>query len=792
MGSPGDDGDGGPRRNPAAARPRPEKDGPETSPEGVERTLYLMGLRAPAGYRPVAMLGYGAQGVVFRAVQERLGRPVVVKVMRFGPETPAAERVRFEREASLLAAMKSPYVVRVLDHGLDPEAAFLVYPDEGGQALSDLARARGGRLPPEEVRVMVRQALEGLAEAHGQGIVHRDVKPANLLRADDGGVRILDFGLARAQAAGDTVTRTGMVTGSPGYLAPDRFRGADAEPHHDLYALGVVAHELVGGEHPFKGRDLAECLARHESMVPPRLDRLDPTVPYGLARLVEAMLAKSPAARPRDAREALTLLDAWEAEAGGSGRVMAARHDDATVVPPAQAPVPVPAPTPAPGKVPTPVPRPAEGARAEAPRGWHPGARSGLTLGLLLGAAAAAFLPRLFSSGNGPGSPAEAPTPDPAPDSPFEPDYPDRVREELTDAQGRTLRFERGDGRIRAPQVVDPDPILGRARWEELPRARRFLEWIAGGGRPETLPEPVRSELERAGEWYATQGLPSPFFPYLEVRPATAAEATTERVRVFYPKVLPGSRAPAATKGWFGTFLSRMGRLAEVSARDSYAYAESKGLPDEIRRWRWLYPVNAPDLAYAVRWYFRQADGRIAYSGWLREGQQHLAAMLYALGRSLAEEPATAEEAAVMGLHALRAFGGPYHPSHLGTYPPGWLLGPPVPGSRVYDLVALHLRRFERVLLRPDPKAPDLAPEERVLATRVAEPGASQASQAAAPWIDLRVKEARFRLAVHAASTGDATSLRRHLADLSDWLAATRPEDLKQLSQQLEQAGSKE
>ncbi|MGL5852405.1 MAG: serine/threonine-protein kinase, partial [Phycicoccus sp.] len=189
-------------------------------------------------------------------------------------------------------------IATVFDYGEDDSLAYLVMELVPGEPLSALLQ-REGALDPERVQALVGQAALALGAAHEAGVVHRDVKPANILVAPDGTVKLTDFGIARAvDGAGQTVT--GEVLGTPHYLSPEQALGETATGASDIYALGVVAHEMLSGSRPFDRRTpVATALAQVHDAPPP----LPVDVPAGLRRLVDQCLAKRPADRPCSARE---------------------------------------------------------------------------------------------------------------------------------------------------------------------------------------------------------------------------------------------------------------------------------------------------------------------------------------------------------------------------------------------------------------------------------------------------------------------------------------------------------
>ncbi|MCW2767433.1 MAG: protein kinase, partial [Nocardioides sp.] len=206
-------------------------------------------------YRLDARIATGGMGEVWRATDTTLGRDVAVKLLKNEYADDASFRTRFETEARHAAALHHPNVASVYDFGESEPTdgsgiprPYLVMELVNGRPLSDLLR--GGRpLDPEVARDLLGQAADAIGAAHAAGIVHRDVKPANLLVTPDRTVKITDFGIARA-AEGLGITETGQVMGTPQYLSPEQARGNTATPASDVYSLGVVAFECLAGHRP--------------------------------------------------------------------------------------------------------------------------------------------------------------------------------------------------------------------------------------------------------------------------------------------------------------------------------------------------------------------------------------------------------------------------------------------------------------------------------------------------------------------------------------------------------------
>jgi len=247
-------------------------------------------------YRLDEPIAAGAVGEVWRGLDVVLDRPVAVKLLRAGYGQHPDTLARFRAEAKHAGSLSHPGIAHVYDYGEPdpPHPPFLVMELVDGPSLAALLA--GGALDPGQVMDVIAQAAAGLDAAHRAGLVHRDIKPGNLLVGRNGLVKITDFGIAHA-AGSAPLTRTGTMIGTPAYLAPERVAGAPATPASDLYSLGVVAYECLAGTAPFSGIPVEVALAHRDRPLPP----LPATVPGEVAALVAALTAKEPAARPASA-----------------------------------------------------------------------------------------------------------------------------------------------------------------------------------------------------------------------------------------------------------------------------------------------------------------------------------------------------------------------------------------------------------------------------------------------------------------------------------------------------------
>jgi eukaryotic-like serine/threonine-protein kinase len=262
----------------------------------------MVGRLLEGRYAIEAFIAHGGMASVYLATDTRLDRRVAVKVMHAhlsdDPETVA----RFEREARAAARLSSPDVVAVYDQGTDAGRAFLVMEFVPGVNLRAVVRDRG-RLTPSEALAVMDHVLAALASAHAAGLVHRDVKPENVLVTADGRVKVADFGLARA-VAGSTVTTTGSVLlGTAAYLAPEQFQHGTADARSDVYSAGVLLFELLTGTTPFQADSAYALLNRHATEDIPAPSTRAAGIPPQVDALVTWATSRDPQQRPTDAGE---------------------------------------------------------------------------------------------------------------------------------------------------------------------------------------------------------------------------------------------------------------------------------------------------------------------------------------------------------------------------------------------------------------------------------------------------------------------------------------------------------
>ena len=282
-------------------------------------------------YAVERVLGHGGMAIVYLARDVELERPVAVKLLADNLAADEAFRERFVREAKVAARLAHPNIVGVFDTGEDEDGRpYIVMEYVDGRTLADVLAERG-RLPADEVVRIAVQACAGLERAHDAGLVHRDVKPGNLLLREDGILKIADFGIARA-AETTRLTELGTVLGTASYLAPEQAAGKEVTAAADIYSLGVVLYEALTGRPPYNPRSLPELAVQQQrgSITPPR--ELEPSAPPAVEAAVMRALARAPEQRPASAAELARELDGGAAAPQLTGGHHAAPDTDATQI----------------------------------------------------------------------------------------------------------------------------------------------------------------------------------------------------------------------------------------------------------------------------------------------------------------------------------------------------------------------------------------------------------------------------------------------------------------------------
>ncbi len=275
-------------------------------------------------FRIVDRIGRGAMGVVYSARDERTGRTVALKVMMADLEGDRETRQRFEREAKVAGDLLHRNVINVYEMGEEDGRLFMVMELLDGETLNDYLK-RVGRLPLERALDLMMQMCEGLAVAHAHGIVHRDIKPGNLFIMKDGGLKILDFGVARL--ANSSMTAAGFIVGTPDFMSPEQAKGRPIDQRSDVFSAGGVFYYLLTGRKPFSANDLPAILHKVTNEDPAPLTPED--APDGLWRIITKALAKSTTDRYKDMGALLADLVRFEREYDRESRDMAlsARHE---------------------------------------------------------------------------------------------------------------------------------------------------------------------------------------------------------------------------------------------------------------------------------------------------------------------------------------------------------------------------------------------------------------------------------------------------------------------------------
>lgn len=556
-------------------------------------------------YTPLETLGAGAMGVVFKAWDKALGRPVAIKLM--GGDENARTRTRFLHEAAALAKLKHPNVVGVFAYG--------VLEDRGPYIVMEFLEGAPLDRPPrgtDPLQVML-QVADGLDEIHRAGLVHRDLKLPNVMLTAQGRAVIVDFGLV-LDPSQTRVTRQGAFVGTFMVGAPEVLHLEKAVQATDWYAWGLNLYLLCEGRFPFTFPELM-AVTKHHPLPEPRFQKLADDSP--LASLIRRCLAEDPAERPSSRDEVLALLREDREAGSQSGNettqlasmeldLLLSSADPSTVAEP---------PTGLAGGAPS----SAAGAR---PLPWQVvGAVLALALGLH-------GLMRLSGRGGGPSGGSTT--------VPFPEDFPASLARELADLE------------VTEPGALDPDPTRWGALLSRLPRLGRYLEWVGEGGRPETLPVPLADALRGVGGAFLARGLEDPFDPSLHVLPSP-----TEVARP--PSLIQGElaalRLPERARGWLGASLAALDQAVGLHARlEARLNDPGSPPPPELPASLWArrQQLQAHGLLDFVRRHSHDRTFRVAVSPWLRPGVVWFRRALYAAGRSIREEAETREALACL------------------------------------------------------------------------------------------------------------------------------------------------
>jgi serine/threonine-protein kinase len=277
-------------------------------------------MSAPQGrilgaYQLTGRIGRGGMGEVYRAEHLKLGREAAIKILPANLVGEADFLRRFEREAASAAALNHPNILAIYDYGEQDGMPYLVMPYIRGGTLKD--RLERGDVTPAQIARYLTQIAEALDFAHGRGIIHRDVKPANILIDEHDQAYLGDFGIAKALEGTESLTRTGMGVGTPEYMAPEQAQGR-ADPRSDLYALGIMVYQLIIGHVPYSGNSTVEVLMQHLQQPIPLepLRSMNPSAAQVFAPILQRALAKDPNHRYQTGRDMMQAVNAAIAQTG--------------------------------------------------------------------------------------------------------------------------------------------------------------------------------------------------------------------------------------------------------------------------------------------------------------------------------------------------------------------------------------------------------------------------------------------------------------------------------------------
>jgi serine/threonine-protein kinase len=293
----------------------------------------MIGTRLSGRYRLEAKLGSGGMSTVYLACDETLDRPVAVKVMHREMSEQADQLERFRQEARAVAKLSHPNVVSVIDAGEDGGHPYIVFEYVEGETLKQRIN-REGALDPQDAIAYAIEVARGLAVAHGRNMVHRDIKPQNVLIDAEGRAKLTDFGISR-QLEQDGMTATGRVLGTTDYVAPEQAMGRKVDPRTDVYSLGVVLYEMLIGQVPFQAESQVGVAMKHVNEELPDVQRRRPEVSAAVALVVERATAKDPAQRYQRVDEMIDdLSTALEVEAARAGSTTGEATSILDAVPP--------------------------------------------------------------------------------------------------------------------------------------------------------------------------------------------------------------------------------------------------------------------------------------------------------------------------------------------------------------------------------------------------------------------------------------------------------------------------
>lgn len=618
----------------------------------------------------IRLLGRGAFATVHEVRARRDGARYALKVIDLGDQ----DQARAAREIQASLGMRHPRVIRCHSGRTFGSVALLLLELAQGSLEDSLRDPQ--RLPASWTAL--RQAAEGVAAIHAAGMIHRDLKPGNVLLTPEG-AKVADLGMARGESLAD-LTRTGTILGTPGYMAPEQARGEPVTAAADVFALGVMFYEAIEGRLPYPEDSTAELLHR---VATGRLDDLHKgrtLLAVRAQELLRQALAPAPGDRPRDLLAWLAELgeyDLAKAPAGpGEARteILGGAPESRTVVASSHdLPIPQGATVPLAAAAPPPLP--------EAPA---PGRGRGVGTGL-------AFLALMGVGFMGRGTP---PAPSPAPTAP-PPTSPAALGPDLA------ADVEVELGRLR-PDLVDIDPNAWPEVLRRLPAVRRFHEWVAAGGAAEGLPPKVLASLRAADQRMATLGLPMAFHPYVYLTPAPSPVLPDARLLAAFSiaSEAPPALPEAGVDGWLGTALVQLRAVqdamdAQTAAMEDFIAKRGGGgllreLADSGGLDVHLSLQKATTMKGLMKWIRRsttEAASRRVLERWTRPLQRASHGLHYAVARSLHAQPELRDQAVALlwvMTHPIVGFGargfldievrlGGIPPSRWGSFAAGWV-----------------------------------------------------------------------------------------------------------------------
>ncbi len=260
-------------------------------------------------------LGEGGMGIVYLARHKVLNKPVAIKILRSNLPTDTNGVGRFVREGRAAASLDHPAIVNVYDAGNQKGVYYIVMQYVEGDSLSARLE-REYKLPIDEAIEIFQVAAEGIEHAHSKGIIHRDIKPDNILLGNDGNVKIVDFGLARMLEYDGNLSQTGAVVGSPTFMSPEQALGKKTDTRADIYSLGATLYQMVTGEPPFRARGFMEAIWKIVKEAPPAAHQVNPEISVEFSRYIHSLMRKNSRNRVQSIDEALDRMTALVRDGG--------------------------------------------------------------------------------------------------------------------------------------------------------------------------------------------------------------------------------------------------------------------------------------------------------------------------------------------------------------------------------------------------------------------------------------------------------------------------------------------